>query len=84
MNLEEIINTFNRLGKFLKQTSDLEFAQKIKEAEVQNPWFTLENQKQAINAWVNHGKWKISNSAIKFNIYKICHTTKKQTYGSNT
>ena len=54
MNLEERINTFSRLGKFLKQTSDLEFAQKIKEAEVQNPWFTLENQKQAINAWANH------------------------------
>ena len=54
MNLEERINAFSRLDKFLKQTSDLEFAQKIKEAEVQNPWFTLENQKQAINAWANH------------------------------
>ena len=54
MNLEERINAFSRLGRFLKQNSNLEFAQKIKDAEVQNPWFTLENQKQAINAWANH------------------------------
>jgi|TARA_B100000959_G_scaffold166921_1_gene174795 hypothetical protein len=54
MNLEERINAFSRLGRFLKQNSNLEFTQKIKDAEVQNPWFTLENQKQAINAWANH------------------------------
>ncbi len=54
MNLEERINAFSRLGKFLKQNYNLEFTQKIKDAEVQNPWFTLENQKQAINAWANY------------------------------
>ena len=54
MNLEERINAFSRLGKFLKQNYNLEFTQKIKDAEVQNPWFTLGNQKQAINAWANH------------------------------
>ena len=54
MNLEERIHAFSQLGDFLKQTSDLEFAQKLKEAEIKNHWFTLANQKKALKTWTNH------------------------------
>jgi len=53
MNLEERIHAFSQLGDFLKQTSDLEFVQKLKEAEIKNHWFTLENQKEALKTWAN-------------------------------
>ena len=49
MNLKERIDAFSKLGTALVNIP-LEVFLKV---EVQNPWFTVENQKQAISSWVN-------------------------------
>ena len=53
MDLEERIEVFSKLGNVLSNISDDRFLQILKKAEIQNPWFTLENQKQTIKAWTH-------------------------------
>ena len=53
MDLEERIEVFSKLGNVLSNISDNRFLQILKKAEIQNPWFTLENQKQTIKAWIH-------------------------------
>jgi len=49
MNLEERIDAFSKLRDALSSIPDEVFVK----VEHQNPWFTIENQKQAISAWRN-------------------------------
>lgn len=49
MNLEERISAFSKLGEALIDIPEEVFLK----AENHNPWFTLSNQKQAINSWIN-------------------------------
>lgn len=51
MNLEERIKAFSQLGHFFSDEITDDFAEKLKEAEIKNPWFTEENTKAAIGAW---------------------------------
>ncbi|MBC8265607.1 MAG: acyl-CoA reductase [Flavobacteriales bacterium] len=51
MNFKERINAFSELGNYFSNGLDDEFTEKIREAEIKNPWFTTENQKQAIYVW---------------------------------
>ena len=53
MDLEERIEVFSKLGNVLSNISDDRFLQILKKAEIQNPWFTLGNQKQTIKAWTH-------------------------------
>ena len=51
MNLEERIKAFSQLGHFFSDEITDDFAEKLKVAEIKNPWFTEENTKAAIGAW---------------------------------
>ena len=51
MNLKERIQAFSKLGSYFSNGLDDDLIQKLKEAEIRNPWFTIENQKQALNTW---------------------------------
>ena len=51
MNLEERIKAFSQLGHFFSDEITDDFAEKLKDAEIKNPWFTEENTKAAIGAW---------------------------------
>ncbi len=51
MNLKERIQAFSKLGSYFSNQVEEDFAQKIKEAEIKNPWFTKGNLMQAIKAW---------------------------------
>jgi len=51
MNLEERIKAFSQLGHFFLDEITDDFAEKLKDAEIKNPWFTEENTKAAIGAW---------------------------------
>ena len=51
MNLKERIQAFSKLGSYFSNGLDDDLIQKLKEAEIRNSWFTIENQKQALNTW---------------------------------
>ena len=51
MNLKQRIQAFSELGSYFSNGLDDDLIQKLKEAEIRNPWFTIENQKQALNTW---------------------------------
>ena len=51
MNLKQRIQAFSKLGSYFSNGLDDDLIQKLKEAEIRNPWFTIENQKQALNTW---------------------------------
>ena len=62
MNLEERIAVFSKLGSVLSNSSEGKFLQTFEKAEIQNPWFTLDNQKQAINAWAKQLSYENLNA----------------------
>ena len=72
MNLEERINAFSELGKSLIDIP----IQVFLNAENQNPWFTVENQKQAINSWAN--KLTKENINAWLNPYQITGRSSSQ------
>ena len=72
MNLEERINAFSELGKSLIDIP----IQVFLNAENQNPWFTVENQKQAINSWAN--KLTKENINAWLNPYQIAGRSSSQ------
>ena len=51
MNLKERIQAFSKLGAYFSNQIEEDFAQKIKQAEIKNPWFTKENIENTLNAW---------------------------------
>ena len=51
MKLKQRIQTFSKLGSYFSNQVEEDFAQKIKEAEIKNPWFSKGNLMQAIKAW---------------------------------
>jgi len=65
MNLKERIDAISRLGTYLINDFEAEFVDILIKAEINNPWFTINNQKQALmnigmqlnesnlNAWIS-------------------------------
>jgi hypothetical protein len=51
MKLKQRIQAFSKLGSYFSNQIEEDFTQKIKEAEIKNPWFTKANLMQAIKAW---------------------------------
>ena len=58
MNLEERIRAFSKLAAAMENIPEQLFF----EAESQNPWFTVENQKQAIKSWINQLSYENLNA----------------------
>ena len=72
MNLEERIGVFSKLAAAMKNIPEQLFFQ----AESQNPWFTVENQKQAIKSWINQLSNENLNAWLK--PYQLKENTKSQ------
>ena len=53
MDLEVRIQSFSKLGEYLKKDMKQESAEELRLAEVLNPWFTKENIDKSLNAWHN-------------------------------
>ena len=51
MNLEKRIKAFVQLGNYLRTKFSNEQQQKIKEAKIENQWFTVDNINNAIINW---------------------------------
>lgn len=61
MNIERRVLGLNKLSGYIKEflaknseeynESDLEFQQVLKKSEIENPWFTIDNQKYALKQW---------------------------------
>jgi hypothetical protein len=70
MNLNDRIDAISRLGTYLIGDFETEFLDILTKAEINNPWFTIDNQKQALmnigmqlndnnlNAWISPYKLK--------------------------
>ncbi len=72
MNLEERIRAFSKLAAAMENIPEQLFF----EAESQNPWFTVENQKQAIKSWINQLSNENLNAWLK--PYQLKENTKSQ------
>ncbi|MCX8524734.1 acyl-CoA reductase [Chryseobacterium formosus] len=61
MNIEKRVLGLNKLSDYIKEfltknsedhnENDVEFQQILKKCEIENPWFTLDNQKYALKQW---------------------------------
>lgn len=61
MNIERRVLGLNRLSGYIKEflaknsedynENDVEFQQVLKKSEIENPWFTADNQKYALKQW---------------------------------
>ena len=51
VKLSQFINQFINKNPELFDDNDIEFEQVIKRSEIENPWFTVENQKLALAQW---------------------------------
>ena len=69
MNLQERIQAFTELGKYLKIEIHQEAVEALLLAEVLNPWFTKENIEKALNAWHKQLKEEMLTSWL--NPYKL-------------
>lgn len=70
MNLNDRIDAISRLGTYLIGDFETEFLDILTKAEINNPWFTIDNQRQALinigmqlndnnlNAWISPYKLK--------------------------
>ncbi|MFL9832650.1 acyl-CoA reductase [Chryseobacterium terrae] len=81
MNIEKRVLGLNKLSGYIKEflskktedynENDAEFEQILKKSEIENPWFTIDNQKYALKQWSelltqdNVNQWLQNYSASK-------------------
>lgn len=85
MNIENQVLGLTRLSRYIKEflsknpeyynENDVDFELLIKKSEIENPWFTVENQKFALRQWTDLLTEENINSWLKE--YSISKTSKR-------